>query len=41
MKDLPSKEYYCDKIHTSTGVDPGLILGCCKILQKKLNIEMM
>ena len=22
------------------GVDPGLILGCCKILQKK-NIEMM
>ena len=23
------------------GADPGLILGCCKILQKKLNIEMM
>ena len=21
--------------------DPGLISGCCKILQKKLNIEMM
>ena len=24
-----------------SGVDPGLILGCYKILQKKLNIEMM
>ena len=23
------------------GADLGLILGCCKILQKKLNIEMM
>ena len=23
------------------GADPGLILGCCKILQKQLNIEMM
>ena len=23
------------------GADSGLILGCCKILQKKLNIEMM
>ena len=29
-------------IHVPTaGADPGLILGCCKILQKKLNIEMM
>ena len=25
----------------SSGADPGLILGCCNILQKKLNIEMM
>ena len=24
-----------------SGADPGLILGCCKILQNKLNIEMM
>ena len=24
-----------------TGADPRLILGCCKILQKTLNIEMM
>ena len=24
-----------------TGADPGLILGCYKILQRKLNIEMM
>ena len=23
------------------GADPGLILGCCKILQKEFNIEMM
>ena len=23
------------------GVDPGLILGCCKILQEKMNIKMM
>ena len=27
--------------YTSTGVDPGLILGCCKILQKKLKIKMI
>ena len=25
----------------TSGADPGLILGCRKILQKKLNIEMM
>ena len=24
-----------------SGVDTGFILGCCKTLQKKLNIEMM
>ena len=23
------------------GADPGFVLGCCKILQKKLNIEIM
>ena len=28
-------------LRSLTGADPGLILGCCKILQKKLNIEMM
>ena len=25
----------------SSRADPGFILGCCKIVQKKLNIEMM
>ena len=24
-----------------SGEDPGLILGCCKVLQKNLNIAMM
>ena len=49
MKDLPSKEYYCDKIHTSTGVDPGIInRGGSRInfrvlqnFTKKLKIEMI
>ena len=27
-------------LFTLSGADPGLILGCCKILQKKLKIEM-
>ena len=27
--------------HIPQGADPGLILRCCKILRKKLNIEMM
>ena len=25
----------------TAGADPGLILACCKILQKKLNTEML
>ena len=27
-------------LFTLSGADPGLILGCCKILRKKLKIEM-
>ena len=30
----------CQQVDNS-GADPGLILGCCKILQKKLKIEMI
>ena len=29
------------KASRSSLSDPGFILGCCKIVQKKLNIEMM
>ena len=30
---------YLDERHS--GVDPGLILGCCQSFTKKMNIEMM
>ena len=29
------------KLFLLAGADPGLILGCCKILQKKLKVEMI